>query len=80
MQYSLPTNAMLWRTQPEIATRREISNYSLSETYLPLEGLLEDYGFSGRECVLKMICESAQANFKHDEMGLLEEIVHAVLT
>ncbi|KAJ9582771.1 hypothetical protein L9F63_022882 [Diploptera punctata] len=80
MQYYVPTDASYWHTKPEITARRDVSHNRQLEMYLPLESFLEDYGFDGRECLLRIICESAQVPFQHDETGLLEEIAHAVLT
>jgi len=78
--YSLPTNATLWQTPPDIMRRREISSKALRNIYLPLELLLEKYGFAGRTCVLRSICEAAHTPFQHEEMNFLEEVVHSVLT
>jgi hypothetical protein len=61
-------------------SRREISNKALRNIYLPLELLLEKYGFDGRTCVLRSICEAAHSPFHHEEMNFLEEMVHSVLT
>jgi hypothetical protein len=61
-------------------SRREISSKALRNIYLPLESLLEKYGFDGRTCVLRSICEAAHSPFQYEEMNFLEEVVHAVLT
>jgi hypothetical protein len=78
--FALPTNATLWHTPPEIMRRREISSKALRNFYLPLELLLERYGFDGRTCVLRSICEAAHSPFQHEEMNFLEEVVHSILT
>lgn len=78
--YALPTNATLWHTPPVIMGRREIPNKTLRNIYLPLELLLEEYGFNGRSCVLRSICEAAHSPFNQEEMDFLEEVVHSVLT
>jgi hypothetical protein len=78
--YSLPTNATLWHTPPGIISRREISSKALQNIYMPLELLLERYGFDGRTCVLKSICEAAHSTFHHEEMNFFEEVVHSILT
>jgi hypothetical protein len=80
MVFSMPTNATLWHTAPEIMGKREISNRALLDIYLPLEAFLEDHGFDGRTCLLKSICEAAHSPFHHEEMNLLEEIMHSILT
>jgi hypothetical protein len=80
MVFSMPTNATLWHTAPEIMGKRDISNRPLLDTYVPLEAFLEDHGFDGRTCLLKSICEAAHSPFYHEEMNLLEEILHTILT
>jgi hypothetical protein len=80
MVYSMPTNATLWHTPPDIARKREISSRALLDMYVPLEAFLEDHGFDGRTCLLKSICEAAHSPFHHEEMNLLEEIMHVILT
>jgi hypothetical protein len=60
--------------------RREISSRTLRNIYAPLETFLEGYGFNGRICVLRSICEAAHSPFYHEEMSFLEEVIHAVLT
>jgi hypothetical protein len=78
--FAVPTNATQWHTLPDIIGKREISNKTLRNIYLPLESLLEKYGFDGRTCVLRSICETAHSPFKHEETNFLEEVVHSVLT
>jgi hypothetical protein len=78
--FGVPTNATLWHTPIDIIGRREISNKALRNIYLPLELLLEKYGFDGRTCVLRSICEVAHSPFPHEEMNFLEEVVYSVLT
>jgi hypothetical protein len=48
--------------------------------YLPLEAFLQDRGFDGGACMLRSICEAAHSPFKDEDIGLLEEIAHAILT
>jgi hypothetical protein len=48
--------------------------------YLPLEAFLQEYGFDGKTCLLRSICEAARSPFNHEDKGLLEEIAHALLT
>jgi len=80
MVYNLPSDATQWHTPPDIRTKREISNTALEDMYGPLEEFLEENGFEGRPCLLRSICEAANSPFKHDNMDLLEEVAHAVLT
>jgi hypothetical protein len=60
--------------------KREIPNKTLLDVYLPIEEFLEDHGYAGRECLLRSICEAANSPFQHENMDLLDEIAHAVLT
>jgi hypothetical protein len=80
MVYAMPTNATIWHTAADIAGKREISNRAILDVYIPLEGFLEDHGFDGRTCLLRSICEAAHSPFYHEEMNLIEEMMHAVLT
>jgi hypothetical protein len=80
MVYSMPTNAALWHTAPEIMGKRDISARALVDIYVPLERFLGDHGFVGRKCLLRSICEAAHSPFHHEELNLLEEIMHVILT
>jgi hypothetical protein len=83
MLYLMPTDASIWYSPPDIPTnigKRETPNRAIFELYLPLESFLEDRGFDGRECLLRSVCEAAHSPFYHEEMHLIEEIVHTVLT
>jgi hypothetical protein len=80
---------MLWQLPPypttgyrpaEIIQKREIPNRAILDEYIPLEAFLEDHGFDGRACLLRSICEAAHSPFYHEEMNLIDEIMHAVLT
>jgi hypothetical protein len=78
--FNLPTEASQWHAAPDIMGKREISDTPLLDMYLPLEEFLEEYGFDGRSCLLRSICEAAHSPFQHDSMDLLEEVAHAILT
>jgi hypothetical protein len=80
MAYNLPTEASQWTAAPNIMRKRDILNKTLLDVYLPIEEFLEQYGFVGRACLLRSICEAANSPFKHESMNLLEEIAHAILT
>jgi hypothetical protein len=80
MQYNLPVDASAWTAAAEIMTKREIPNKALLDVYLPIEEFLEQNGFVGRPCLLRSICEAANSPFKHESMGLLDEIAHEILT
>ncbi|XP_060804572.1 uncharacterized protein LOC106143285 [Amyelois transitella] len=47
--------------------------------YKILEHMAERYGYSGRPCLLRTICEAAEVPFTH-ENGLLAEIGHILFT
>jgi hypothetical protein len=78
--FNLPTQASQLHATADIMGKREVSSNPLLEMYLPLEEFLEEYGFDGRACLLRSICEAALSPFKHDSMDLLEEMAHAILT
>jgi len=80
MIYAMPTNATIWKTTADIIGKRDIPNRATLNAYIPLEAFLEDHGFDGRTCLLRSICEAAHSPFYHEEMNLIEEIMHAVLT
>jgi hypothetical protein len=80
MVYSMPTNTTILYAGPEIMGKREIPNRAILDVYIPLEEFLEDHGFDGRTCLLRSICEAAHSPFYHEEMNLIEEIMHVVLT
>ena len=80
MVYQMPTDAAVVKKPAEITGKREIPNRAILEVYIPLESFLEDYGFDGRACLLRSICEAAHSPFYHEEMNLVDEIMHAVLT
>jgi hypothetical protein len=64
----------------DIVRKRGTSSTPLLDMYLPLEELLEEYGYEGRACLLRSICEAAHSPFQHNSMDLLEEMAHAILT
>ncbi|XP_069694252.1 uncharacterized protein [Periplaneta americana] len=79
MVFNLPTNATIWHTAPDLG-KRSVSKTGLLDIYLPLEAFLEDHGFEGRTCLLRSICEAAYLPFHYEDMDLLEEVAHAILT
>jgi hypothetical protein len=80
MVYQLPTDIQVWYTKPEIKRKREIPTGAILGAYIQIEEFLEDHGFDGRTCLLRSICEAAHSPFYHEEINLLEEIMHAILT
>ncbi|XP_058448621.1 uncharacterized protein LOC131428592 [Malaya genurostris] len=47
--------------------------------YQALEGIVEHKGFNGRTCLLRTICEVAEAKFTHSS-GILGELLHILFT
>ena len=88
-QYYLPWNAsqiyppfVVSSEFRERKTKREILDaYSTSRwsIYRFLEQILDGYDFDGRACILRSICEAADAQFTH-HTGLLGEIFHVLFT
>jgi len=78
--FLLPTNAEIWHTKPEIMGKREIPNRAILDVYIPIEVYLQNHGFDGRACLLRSICEAAHSPFYHEEMNLIDEIMHTFLT
>lgn len=77
--FVLPTNVTEFRQWNTTRFRRDVGE-ALQSVYLPFEALLQEYGFDGRMCVLRSICEAAHSPFSHEDNGLLEEIAHSILT
>nr|CAD7459408.1 unnamed protein product [Timema tahoe] len=76
IQYLLPDNAS--ELNDLYVSGRDRSRRDL---YSHLEGLMEEYQLSGRDCLLKVICELARVPFHRDEpWTLMEEILHIILT
>ncbi|XP_058817543.1 uncharacterized protein LOC131680848 [Topomyia yanbarensis] len=47
--------------------------------YQALEAIADHKGFSGRSCLLRTICEAAEAKFTHSS-GILGELLHILFT
>ena len=77
--FVLPTNVTEFRQRNTTRFRRDVDE-ALQSVYLPFEALLQEYGFDGRMCMLRSICEAAHSPFNHEDNGLLEEIAHSILT
>uniref|UniRef100_A0A1I8M6V7 Uncharacterized protein n=1 Tax=Musca domestica TaxID=7370 RepID=A0A1I8M6V7_MUSDO len=66
--------------QPDFVKQRKHIRSSYRWTvYKGLEGLATRMGLSGRECMLKSICEAAERPF-HIYNGLFGELLHILLT
>jgi hypothetical protein len=79
LNFVLPTNVTEFRKRNVTRPKREIGE-ALRSMYLPFQAFLQEYGFDGRTCLLRSICEAAHAPFSHEGNGLLEEIAHTLLT
>ena len=77
--FVLPTNVTEFRQRNTTRFRRDVGE-ALQSVYLPFEALLQEYGFDGRMCMLRIICEAAHSPFNHEDNGLLEETAHSILT
>ena len=60
-------------------TREEGPDTSRWDAYKALEGLADNQGMGGKDCVLRTICESAAAPISH-KSGILGELLHILLT
>jgi hypothetical protein len=77
--FVLPTNVTEFRQRNTTRFRRDVGE-ALQSVYLPFEAFLQEYGFDGKMCMLRGICEAAHSPFNHEDNGLLEEIAHYILT
>uniref|UniRef100_A0A182INK1 Uncharacterized protein n=1 Tax=Anopheles atroparvus TaxID=41427 RepID=A0A182INK1_ANOAO len=72
----------LWPAPKEIDPAL-LEGYSAKESrwtmYKALEKLSENYGLPGRPCVLRSICEAAEAQFTHTG-GIFAELLHIAFT
>ncbi|XP_055643577.1 uncharacterized protein LOC129779860 [Toxorhynchites rutilus septentrionalis] len=68
-------------SMPSIETGSEGYNaeHSRWTTYKTLEKIGESYGAGGRACVLRSICEAAEAEFTHTG-GIFAELLHILFT
>ncbi|XP_063830277.1 uncharacterized protein LOC135079555 [Ostrinia nubilalis] len=60
-------------------TEKEPQRMNRWDFYKIIEHMVERYGYSGRPCLLRTICEAAEVPFNH-ENGLLAEIGHILFT
>ncbi|KAF5307133.1 hypothetical protein FQR65_LT07117 [Abscondita terminalis] len=75
--YGLPSNSTHY-TNPKVvyAKKRSISRW---DVYDALAETFKAYGFGGKECILRTICELAHTSLNKDN-GILEEIIHTIFT
>jgi hypothetical protein len=76
MQYALPTNATDF-TEPGVYYTRTASRSRWS-FYKMFEKMMAIYGFGGKECLLRAICEVAYVPFDIHH-GLLGQLVQTFL-
>ncbi|XP_069694278.1 uncharacterized protein [Periplaneta americana] len=74
--YSVPTNSTHY-TDPAFRERRA-PRTSRWDIYSMLEATCDRLGLDGRACVLRAICEAADATLQYN--GLAGEIIHVLLT
>nr|XP_021181872.2 uncharacterized protein LOC110370408 [Helicoverpa armigera]XP_049702420.1 uncharacterized protein LOC126055809 [Helicoverpa armigera] len=65
--------------QNAIEEEEEPQRMNRWDFYKVIERMVERYGYSGRPCLLRTICEAAEVPFTH-ENGLLGEIGHILFT
>ncbi|KAI8117336.1 hypothetical protein FF38_09279 [Lucilia cuprina] len=77
---STPTEAPLQKRKDFVRNNKKVLLSSYRWTiYKGFEGLAERMGLSGRDCILKSICEAAETSF-HYYNGLVAELLHILLT
>ncbi|CAO1343249.1 unnamed protein product [Diamesa tonsa] len=77
-----PEDELLTKREDFPTPTEEEQNDNSASRWLIYDGfakLLSSKGFNGRICVLRGICEAAQAKFSHHS-GLLSELLHIVFT
>ncbi|XP_015609925.1 uncharacterized protein LOC107274883 [Cephus cinctus] len=74
--YALPANATYYTEPGVYYARNTKSRWSI---YKVLETAAEVYGFGGKSCILRAICEAAAVPFDHDH-GLFGQLFQAFLT
>ncbi|XP_011879980.1 PREDICTED: uncharacterized protein LOC105568721 [Vollenhovia emeryi] len=74
--YVLPPN--ITYPEPWTGVKRRKRNIERATVYRVLESKFESSGYSGRECLLRAICETAELPLRHN--GLIGDIVHVIFT
>ncbi|KAG5683254.1 hypothetical protein PVAND_012546 [Polypedilum vanderplanki] len=62
-----------------IARMQSINFFSRTQLYRLIEGKLDGYGFSGKECLLRLICEAASSDLISNN-GIIGSFIHILLT
>ncbi|XP_033607304.1 uncharacterized protein LOC111864376 isoform X2 [Cryptotermes secundus] len=76
-QYTQPTNFTPLKEFPEV--RRSFrETVDRSSSYLALQNVMDRHGLDGRNCLLRSICEVAEAPVYYN--GLIGELLHVILS
>ncbi|XP_055539347.1 uncharacterized protein LOC129726539 [Wyeomyia smithii] len=78
--YNIP-QTLIWPVPASIFKNRLNNEYvdrSRSQLYQLLEAKLDSWGSNGRQCVLRAICEIAEAPLSHN--GMIGEILDVIFT
>ncbi|GJQ74284.1 hypothetical protein Trydic_g19181 [Trypoxylus dichotomus] len=76
--YLMPSNASAY-TRPTIVTYRKKRSFARWDIYEILSRAADLYGFGGKACLLRTICELADAPIDKSS-GLLGELLHVLFT
>ncbi|XP_071647730.1 uncharacterized protein [Temnothorax longispinosus] len=74
--YALPPNITYLEPWTEVKRRKR--NIERTTIYRVLESKFESSGYSGRECLLRAICETSEFPLRHN--GLIGDIMHVIFT
>ncbi|XP_018306185.1 uncharacterized protein [Mycetomoellerius zeteki] len=74
--YVLPPN--ITSLEPWTGLKRRKRNIERATIYRVLESKFESSGYSGRECLLRAICETSEFPLQHN--GLIGDIMHVIFT
>ncbi|XP_018352143.1 PREDICTED: uncharacterized protein LOC108754388 [Trachymyrmex septentrionalis] len=74
--YVLPPN--ITSLEPWTGLKRRKRNIERATIYQILESKFESSGYSGRECLLRAICETSEFPLQHN--GLIGDIMHVIFT
>ncbi|KAL6255351.1 hypothetical protein P5V15_013689 [Pogonomyrmex californicus] len=74
--YGLPPNITYLEPWTEVKRRKR--NIDRTTIYRVLESKLESSGYSGRECLLRAICETSEFPLQHN--GMIGDIMHVIFT
>ncbi|KAH0951531.1 hypothetical protein HN011_004685 [Eciton burchellii] len=74
--YVLPPN--ITYLEPWTVRKRRRRNIDRTTIYRVLESKFESFGYPGRECLLRAICETSEHPIRHN--GIIGDIVHVIFT